>query len=91
MKPVLDFLSGKKTYLVGVGAIAYAAGVSRGWWPNDIEIWGLLGGTGAMTLRAAIKKLCLQVAVDAELPLNDPAGAAAKRLTSPAPSTIQQP
>jgi hypothetical protein len=63
----LSFLSGYKTYIVGVLGIIYAIGVWQGWWTNESEIWGALGFTGAMTIRAAIKKLCEDLAKDPRL------------------------
>lgn len=67
MKAVLDFLSGKKTYLISVGVLIYALGVHFGWWPHQPDIDLMFGGAGAITLRAAIKKLCQQVASDPAL------------------------
>lgn len=60
-KQLIAFLAGKKTYLVSIAGIVYAIGIGRNWWPGDIQIWGILGGTGAMTLRAAIAKLLAEV------------------------------
>jgi len=60
MKNALLFLSGKKTYLIGIAGIVYSLGISRNWWPSDVTIWGALGSAGAMTLRAAIAKMLTQ-------------------------------
>lgn len=70
----LSFLSGKKTYLVAALGVVYALGIKYGHWPNDPEIWGGLGFTGVATLRAAITKLCVQIAAapPATLPDSDP-------------------
>lgn len=67
MKSLLSFLAGKKTYLVSIGAIIYAIGIYKQWWPSSAEIWGLFGAGGAMTIRAAIKRLCQQIAADPAL------------------------
>lgn len=61
---LISFFAGKKTYLVGTLGLLYAAGVYFGWWNNESEIWGALGFTGAMTIRAAIAKLCATIAND---------------------------
>jgi hypothetical protein len=58
LSKIASFLSGKKTYLVAIAGIIYAAGIKYGHWPNDSEIWASLGFTGLGTLRAAIAKLC---------------------------------
>jgi hypothetical protein len=67
MANLLTFLSGKKTYLVSIGVLIYAIGINRGWWQHQAEIDLMFGGAGAMTIRAAIKKLCLQISNDPEL------------------------
>lgn len=89
MKDVREFLSGKKTYLVGIGIIAYAEGVARGWWPNDVQVWGVLGASGMMTVRAAITKLLLQIAAAADLPIDSPPAEAVPGKISP--PVLQQP
>jgi hypothetical protein len=50
---VRGFLAGKKTYVIAFATILYSLGIKRGWWPSDIEIWGLLGSSGLVTLRVA--------------------------------------
>jgi hypothetical protein len=72
LQRVIKFLAGKKTYLVGGIGVLYAFGISRGWWPNESEIWGALGSAGAMTLRAAIANLLKQVAADTAAPSPTP-------------------
>lgn len=61
---IVSWLAGKKTYLVALLAVVYALGVKYWHWPNDPEIWGGLGFTGLATLRAAIAKLCAQLAAN---------------------------
>lgn len=56
------WIAGKKTYFVGLATIIYSLGIARHWWPSENDVWGILGATGAMTLRAAIAKFCVQVA-----------------------------
>lgn len=84
---LIAFLSGKKTYLVGLAGLIYAIGIGRGWWPNDATIWGALGCTGGMTIRAAIAKLIIQIRQSAignlqsEIP--DAPAEAARRIAGP--------
>src|ERR1700686_418997 len=61
MKALLSFLSGKKTIIIGLVTVLYAAGVQFKWWPHDATIDLLLGGGAAITLRLAITKLCQQL------------------------------
>jgi hypothetical protein len=56
MKTLLDFLSGKKTYLVAAGAIAYLVGSDLRWWPLNTEVLGIFGSLGLITIRAGIAK-----------------------------------
>ena len=56
MKTIIDFLQGKKTYLVTLLAGVYAALVGLDALPNYEVIWGLLGTTAVATLRAGIAK-----------------------------------
>ena len=55
MKKFLDFLKGKKTYIValvvGAGAAATALGYTVPEW-----VYGILGALGLTTLRAGVKK-----------------------------------
>jgi hypothetical protein len=69
LQAVISFLSGKKTYLVGVAGVVYAYGIGRHWWPSDAEIWGIIGSTGAMTFRAALARFAKQVVGAPEIPL----------------------
>lgn len=63
-KDVLEFLSGKKTYIVCLVTILYAYGITRGWWPHNSAIDLLFGSGGAITLRMAVNKLCRQLERD---------------------------
>ncbi len=70
------FLAGHKTYIVAAAGVLYSLGISRGWWPSDSAVWGLLGSTGAMTLRAAVTKMTTQFLDDltkaSATPVNPP-------------------
>ena len=61
LKNLVDFLSGKKTYLVSIGALIYALGIHQGWWSHQPDIDLAIGGTYGITIRAALKKLYLQM------------------------------
>jgi hypothetical protein len=63
-KSLFGFVSGYKTYLVALGAIGYAIGIHFGWWQHSADIDLAFGGAGAITIRAAIAKLCALVAAD---------------------------
>jgi len=60
MQKVLDFLSGKKSYLLLLIAVIFNVGILQGWWASDNATWqsidtllvALLGGS----FRAAITK-----------------------------------
>jgi hypothetical protein len=54
------FLAGKKTYAVAFGILVYAIGVQRGWWQNDVAIWGVLGSSTAVTIRVAVARILKQ-------------------------------
>ncbi len=77
---LISFLAGKKTYLVCALGLVYALGVYFGVWSNESEIWGGLGFTGAMTIRAAIKRLAIAVVADPEF--NSSSAEAARRFTA---------
>ena len=60
MQPILDWLKGKKSYILMVAAFVFNLGVLSGWWTLESSIWqtidailGLLLGT---SFRAAITK-----------------------------------
>jgi hypothetical protein len=55
-----QFIAGHKTYVIGALGLVYSLGVSRNWWPSDPQIWGTLGFTGLVTLRAAVTKMATQ-------------------------------
>lgn len=54
MVKVWSFLSGKKTYLIAIGAAVYGIGIQAGWWHHSTLADILLLGGGAATLRHAI-------------------------------------
>lgn len=58
IRSVVSFLNGYKTYIVGAAGILYGVGIGNGWWQHSADIDLILGSTGAITLRAAIAKLC---------------------------------
>jgi hypothetical protein len=55
MQNTLDFLKGKKTYIVALTAAALAFAQSMGW-PVPEYVYALLGACGIATVRAAIGK-----------------------------------
>jgi hypothetical protein len=67
MQNLLTFFAGKKTYLVSIGALVYAVGIHLGWWQHSADIDIVFGSSAALTIRAAIKKLCAQIAADPAL------------------------
>lgn len=56
MKEVLEFLDGRKTYIVAALGIIYIFGGDQGWWRLNEAIAGMLGFGGIVTLRAGMKK-----------------------------------
>lgn len=56
MQSLLDFLKGKKTYLIAVLAAIYGAGIQEGAWEHYPLIDALLAASGAAALRAGIGK-----------------------------------
>lgn len=73
MKQIIDFLSGRKTYLVAtVGAVALFLKITGYISPEDFDtILALLGITGAMTIRAAITKSTPPTVKLQDLPVYD--------------------
>lgn len=59
IKEAAAFLSGKKTIIIALGALLYAVGIHFGWWQHSPDVDLLFGGSVAITLRLAIKNLCL--------------------------------
>jgi hypothetical protein len=59
-KSVVVFFQGKKTYIVATATILYSLGIKRNWWGSDVEIWGLLGSSAAVTVRLAITRMMKQ-------------------------------
>lgn len=55
MQKVLDFLSGKKTYIVALTAAGLAFAQAMGWTVPEY-VYALLGAAGVATTRAAISK-----------------------------------
>lgn len=55
MQKILDFLSGKKTYIIALVAAALAFANAMGWTIPEY-VWALLGALGLGTLRAAVQK-----------------------------------
>ena len=57
---IIEWLQGKKSYIVLVVAFAFNIGVTAGWWLPDSQMWELINtilvflGVGAF--RSAIKK-----------------------------------
>jgi hypothetical protein len=56
MKNLIEFLKGKKTYLLALLAGIYAALVGLGLAPHSEVLWGLLGSTALATLRAGLNQ-----------------------------------
>jgi hypothetical protein len=55
MKNMIEYLRGKKTYLVALLGGLYAALIGLGVVPNYECVWGLLGAGGLAFLRAGVK------------------------------------
>jgi hypothetical protein len=55
MQKVVEFLRGKKTYIVALTAAAMAFAQSMGW-PVPEYVYVLLGACGIATVRAAVGK-----------------------------------
>lgn len=66
---VIDWLSGKKTYLVAFAAAIYACGIEQSWWQHQVWLDVLFGAMGVGTMRAAIAKIGGD-----SVPENKPAG-----------------
>jgi hypothetical protein len=56
MTNVINWLKGKKTYMVGFAAAIYGAGVGLGVWPHMTWLDLTLGGVATVTMRAGIQK-----------------------------------
>ena len=58
---IINFLQGKKTYIILILAFVFNFGITAGWWTLDNQIWELvniiLGFLGLGTIRSAIKNL----------------------------------
>lgn len=55
MQKVLDFLAGKKTYVVAAVCAGLAFAQAMGW-PVPEYVYALLGSAGIATVRAAVAK-----------------------------------
>lgn len=60
MQKVIDFLSGKKTYILLFIGLVFNFGVAQGWWAQDNTTWQsvdiILGAFLGGSVRAAITK-----------------------------------
>ena len=56
LKVLLDWLDGRKTYLIAMVGVVYVFGSTVGWWPCDERVLGLLGFGGIAALRKGIDK-----------------------------------
>jgi hypothetical protein len=56
---IIEWLKGKKTYLVAFVAAVFNFGIAVGWWTADNQLWVainmILASFGLGTLRAGIK------------------------------------
>jgi len=60
MQGIIDWLQGKKTYIIAVLAAVFNVGIAFGWWTLDSQVWELiniiLGFLGLGTLRSGMSK-----------------------------------
>ncbi len=56
MKKIIEYLKGKKTYLVAIAGGIYAALIGLGVVPSYDFIWGLLGSGAFAFLRSGVKE-----------------------------------
>jgi hypothetical protein len=54
---VIEFLKGKKTYIVAAVAFIYGGGLQCGWWPHSAAVDLMLAGAYGAAQRAAVKKI----------------------------------
>lgn len=54
MKAVIEWLKGKKTYIVAVASAVYTLGIQFGWWQHSVAIDGVLGASAVAALRAGV-------------------------------------
>ena len=61
MTGIIEWLQGKKAYIIMILGFVFNVGVLAGFWPVDSQMWALinsiLGFLGLGTLRSAAKKL----------------------------------
>lgn len=55
MNGILEFLSGKKTYLTAITIIVLLIGQAKGWWTLPAEMYAALSALGLAFLRAGVK------------------------------------
>lgn len=56
LNQLLDWLDGRKTYLIAFLGALYVIGSGMGLWPEDERILSLFGFGAAVALRAGVKK-----------------------------------
>jgi hypothetical protein len=58
---MIEWLNGKKTYIVAIVALVFNLGCSVGWWTPDNQTWvaidGILASLFGMTFRSAISNI----------------------------------
>ena len=54
MKAILDWLSGKKSYIIAAATAVYGFGITVGWWPHNAAVDLMLGGGAVAALRAGM-------------------------------------
>lgn len=54
MKTFIDFIRGKKSYLIAVATAVYGFGITVGWWPHNAAVDLMLGGGAVAALRAGM-------------------------------------
>jgi hypothetical protein len=53
---LLNWLDGKKTYLLAAALVIYVIGSDAGWWPLNESVLALGGALSLGTLRSAVRK-----------------------------------
>lgn len=56
MKAALDWLSGKKTYIIAFAAAIYGVGIDQHLWPHLVWLDAIIAGGGLAALRAGVEK-----------------------------------
>lgn len=57
MKPLLEFLDGKKTHIAAVAILALLFGTWQGWWKVPSEVYEALLAAGLIFLRLGVSKI----------------------------------